>query len=302
MYIGIDFLIDAGQELYLSEINTGAPAGAFEYDLVFREQFNRPSGVFKKIDDISKKNFSLTFREYIRRLPYIADLRMLKIWMDGMGPFPAHPAPELRLEDKWIQYNILSGEFDMLPTEIYSRENEEQYWKTDAGKTRLVVKRRLGRGGREFWVCKKGEKIKDLEKPGNQYIMQPWIDSSIEGLSMSVRAASFCGEFICMLASLSPRRVSNHGYRFYTMPGNRLGLSRSGYRLKKVIKKSWEAGIFFGGDIPDYLEESVMVETVSDGVLTLPENIYTSILEISGQVSRKIDGIDCSRIAGSLIP
>jgi hypothetical protein len=36
MYIGADFLIDRDLNLYLSEVNTGLPAGAQEYDLVYK--------------------------------------------------------------------------------------------------------------------------------------------------------------------------------------------------------------------------------------------------------------------------
>jgi hypothetical protein len=57
MYIGLDFLIDKDLNLCLSEVNTGVPAGAFEYDLVYLEKFGKPSGVFEKIEYLSRRRF-----------------------------------------------------------------------------------------------------------------------------------------------------------------------------------------------------------------------------------------------------
>ena len=296
MYIGIDFLIDKGCRLYLSEVNTGTPAGAFEYDLVYREQFSRPSGIFDRIDRISRDNFSLPFREYIRNLPYIEDLKMLKAWMDGMGDFPEDPAPELKLEDKWVQYKLFSRVTDMLPTVIYDRDNRDFYNRYCPGSTKFVIKKRLSRNGRGFRVFKKGERMDNLEGSADDYIIQPWIDSSVSGLSMSIRAAAFCGEFVCMFASLSPRDVSNHGYRFYIAPGNRFGLSKSVYSLRDIVKKSWEADILFGEDVPAYLEKSVTVETISDGQLIIPMDIYSDIKRISSLVSNIIMEADFDKI------
>lgn len=302
MYIGIDFLIDRGRKLFLSEVNTGVPAGAFEYDLVYREHFGKPSGIFNRINNISKKNFSLSFKDYVRNLSYIDDLKMLKIWMDGKGVFPSNPSPRLRIEDKWIQYNLLSPEFDMLPTEIYDAEKKVLLSSFHPDDTSFVIKRRLGRGGQGFRIFKKRERITELEEPENHYIVQPWINSSVENLSMSVRATAFCGEFICMFASLSPREVSNHGYRFYVKPGNRFGLLKRDYRLKDVVKRSWEAEILFGDNIPSYLKKSVMVETISDDTLIIPEAIYEKIIRTSQYASHKIANVDYDRVKGSLIP
>lgn len=47
MYIGTDFLIDEGLNLYLSEVNTGLPAGAQEYDLVYKAKYGKSSGIFQ---------------------------------------------------------------------------------------------------------------------------------------------------------------------------------------------------------------------------------------------------------------
>jgi hypothetical protein len=292
MYIGLDFLIDGNNKLYLSEINTGLPAGAFEYDLVFSEQFGKPSGVFKLLDSISKKNFSVIFKEYIRNLSYIGDLIKLKIWMDGEGSFPENLPKELILEDKWIQYNIFFKKFNMLPTKIYSNENKDLYKNFGHRDSKFVLKRRLGRGGKEFKVFQKTDNIEGLIFPEEHYIIQPFIDSVIQDLRMSIRAIAFCGRFICMFASLSQRMVSNHGHRFYISPGNKLDILKKDYKLRTIFKKSWEAEILFGDDIPYYLNKSIFNETISDGRLIIPYEIFSRIKKISSEASRLLMKID----------
>ena len=109
---------------------------------------------------------------------------------------------------------------------------------------------------------------------------------------MSIRATAFCGKFICMFASLSHRIVSNHGYRFYISPGDRIYLSKNDYKLNKVNKKSWEAEILFGDDVPGYLMESIYIETISDGRLIIPYKTYSEIKKISSVASRLLMKID----------
>lgn len=109
---------------------------------------------------------------------------------------------------------------------------------------------------------------------------------------MSIRATAFCGKFICMFASLSHRIVTNHGYRFYILPGNRFDLSKKDYRLREVNKKSWEAEILFGDDVPDYLNESIYTETISDGRVIMPYDIFYGIKKISSEASRLLMKID----------
>jgi hypothetical protein len=113
---------------------------------------------------------------------------------------------------------------------------------------------------------------------------------------MSIRAAAFCGEFICMFASLSLREVSNHGYRFYIEPGKELRLSSERFELEEVVKKSWETEILFGDNLPAYLEKSVSVESVSDSRLIIPKAIYSDIKKISSRVSVAIRDIDLQKI------
>jgi hypothetical protein len=296
MYVGIDFLIEKGKNLYLSEINTGVPAGAFEYDLVFREQFKKSSEVFERINNIAENNFSVSFKKHIRSLPYIDDLMKLKIWMDGKGLFPENPAKEIILEDKWVQYNIFSKEFEMLPTKVCSNSNDN-FFKTYSSKNnKFVIKKRLGRGGNGFCIFQKGDRQKFISFPPEHYIIQPYIDSRIEGHSFSIRSLAFCGEFICFFASLSKNIVSNHGYRFYVEPGDKMDISKKDFTLKKINKKSWEADILYGDKIPGYLHEAVTIETISDSRLIIPHNIYGKIQKISARVSGRLMEIDFNRL------
>jgi hypothetical protein len=285
MYIGLDFLIDDDLNLYLSEVNTGVPAGAYEYNLVYLEKFGKPSGVFEKIENLSRKNFSCSFRDYIRGLPYLNDLRRLKIWMDDMGPAPSVTSKELRLEDKWIQYNLLSSKYNMAPTIIYDPRKISSFRNRYSEKGCLVIKKRIGRGGKGFQILKNNQKPGNLPLPEKFYIIQPYINSSLAGYRLSIRATAFCGSFVCMFASLSKRLTSNHGYRFYVTTGSRLKISRKDFRIKKVVEKAWEAEIFFGDKLPEYLYNNVFIEEISDTIVIIPQNIINKIKEISSSIS-----------------
>lgn len=301
MYIGLDFLIDDGLDLYLSEVNTGVPAGAFEYDLLYLEKFKKPSRVFEKIEDLSIKNFSCSFAEHIRRLPYLSDLRRLKIWMDDMGPAPLVPPKELRLEDKWIQYNLLSSKYKMAPTIIYDPQKITDFRNSYSEKGSLVIKKRIGRGGKGFQILKDDHKPASLLLPESFYIIQPYIKSSLAGYSLSVRATAFCGCFICMFASLSKRLTSNHGYRFYVTAGSQLKISRKDFSIKKVAEKAWEADIFFGNRIPSYLYNDVFIEEISDTDVIIPQRIINKIKGISSSVSWLYQNLDFDKLPRSVL-
>ncbi len=301
MYIGADFLIDKDLNLYLSEVNTGLPAGAFEYDLVYREKFGKPSGIFKKIEALSRRNFKKSFTYYIRSLPYFNDLRNLKIWMDGKGAVPSSPASELKLEDKWIQYNLLSSKYKMALTMVYNSKDFNNFRNIFPKSNDLVIKRRMGRGGRGFKILKNGRKPYNLSLPDNFYIIQPYIKSQLKGYRLSIRAAAFCGRFICMFASLSKKLTSNHGFRSYITNGNKLEISDSHFEIKKVIKKAWEAEIFFGDGLPEYLYKDVFVEEISSAELVIPHSICNKIRSITSSISDMYRKLDFSKLPHSCI-
>ncbi len=302
MYIGADFLIDEDLNLYLSEVNIGLPAGAFEYDLLYLEKFGKPSEIFKKIEALSRRNFSKNFTEYIRNLPYFNDLRRLKIWMDSHGPLPSNPSKELKLEDKWIQYNLLSSRYKMVPTLIYNSEDIHNFENIFPESNNLIIKRRIGRGGKDFRILKNDKKPNNLPFPEDFYIIQPYIKSHLGKYRLSIRAAAFCGKFICMFASLSKRLTSNHGYRFYINAGNKLDISNRHFKIKKVIKKAWEAEIFFGDKIPSYLYKNIFIEKISTNAeLILPSGIYNKISDVSSSISDLYQKLDFNKLPASYI-
>ncbi|MGD9345291.1 MAG: hypothetical protein PVH84_05475 [Candidatus Aminicenantes bacterium] len=292
MYIGVDFLIDPELRLYLSEINTGVPGGAQEYDLIHRVKYSTPSGIFDRIDALSRKNFGKNFYDYTNSLPYIDDLRALKIWMDGQGPLPTDPAPELKLEDKWVQYLLLSNRYQMILTRIYARERHKSLAKEFQKNRPIVLKKRLGRGGKGFLIAEDISKLEALDLEDDLYLIQPYVHSQVGDLKLSLRAAAFVGEFLCMFANLSPRLTSNHGYRFSVSPGEGLRLSDQNFRTRRMVQKSWEADVFFNGDIPDYLSENTSVEDIAEAELTIPQPVYETIEQTAASISRLYMDLD----------
>ncbi len=301
MYIGVDFLIDSGLTLYLSEVNTGVPGGASEYDLIHRVRYGQPSGVFDRINGLSKKNFGKDFYSYIKSLPYIDELRSLKIWMDGEGPLPRSPAPALRLEDKWVQYLLLSDDYPMIPTKIYDRKEERELEdRLNQGHT-LVLKKRLGRGGKGFRVIEDVSELRKLDFKENFYLIQPYVESQIGNYKLSLRVLAFLGEYICMFANLAPRLTSNHGFRFDISPGESLHLFDENFKTKRIIEKAWEADIFFEGNIPEYLYENVCIEDIAETELILPHSIHEKIKKTAASISRLYMGLDMNSLPKSCI-
>jgi hypothetical protein len=301
MYIGVDFLIDSRLNLYLSEVNTGVPGGAQEHDLIHRVKYGSPSGIFDRIDTLAQQSFGLTFYEYINSLPFIDDLRALKIWMDGQGPLPTDPAPELRLEDKWIQYLLLSKGNTMIPTRIYDRECQKTFQDMSGGRKPFVLKKRMGRGGKGFLLV---EDISNLEEFGLEnrlYLIQPYIKSQIGGLKLSVRAAAFMGEFLCMFANLSPRLTSNHGFRFFVTPGEDLRISDDRFKAREMIQKSWEADVLFQGNIPGYLDDTLRREDIAEAELIIPRSSYRMIERTAASISRLYMDLDCTSLPRAYI-
>lgn len=301
MYIGADFLIDQDLNLYLSEVNTGVPGGAQEYDFVYRAKHGKPSGVFDRVNSLSMKRFRKNFYDYIHGLSYMDDLRILKVWMDGKGPLPKNPSSALRLEDKWIQYLLLSSDYPMIPTQIYDPENENELqhlW--DKGKP-IVLKQRLTRGGQGFLQIENISKLRALRLKKNTYIAQPFVNSQVLSYKLSVRAVAFLGEFICMFANLSPRLTSNHGFRFYLSPGDDLKVTDENFKTKRIVQKAWEADVFFKGAIPDYLYDNVYIEDIAEAELIMPQHICDQIKTMASSISQLYSDLDFDFLPKSII-
>lgn len=301
MYIGVDFLIDSGLNLYLSEVNTGVPGGASEYDLIHRIKHGQPSGIFDRINSLSRKNFRKDFYDYINSLPGIEDLRALKIWMDGKGQLPKNPAPALRLEDKWIQYLLLSDEYPLIPTKLFNRENLTDFKNFFEQGNPVALKKRLGRGGQGFLHIQDSNELSILDLEDNIYLVQPYVKSQIGIYKLSLRAAAFVGEFLCMFANLSPRLTSNHGFRFDVSPGDNLKVSEDSFKTRRTVQKAWEADIFYKGDIPDYLYDNVYIEDIAEAELIIPYAIFETVKRTAASISRLYMGLDLNSLPKSYI-
>ncbi len=303
MYTGADFLIDKDMNIYLSEVNTGLPGGAQEYDLIHRLLFNRASGVFLKIEKICREQYKKPFKKYIRELSFFKDLKTLKIWMDEQGPPPVNPDNYLRLEDKWVQYLVLSGNYPVIPTVLFNKENLGYFKEALLQDQCFILKRRFGRGGRGFRKILNLSGLDNLiesEITSNFYIQQPYLNSTVkcgkDMFRLSLRALSFAGKFICMYANISKKVTSNHGFLFYVNPDKHLGIKGCSFNITLVTKRAWEAHIFFGKDMPDYLYHNLNEEQVSDSVLNIPQDIYEKIIKISTSISRFYMELDASEL------
>ncbi|NWG03304.1 MAG: hypothetical protein HXY44_10670 [Syntrophaceae bacterium] len=292
MYLGIDFLITSELKLYLVEINVGLPGGAHEYHLAHRVHFGKPSDIFTRIERTSRKIYGKTFKDYLHSLPFIESLKPLKIWMDGMGPLPKTFHPGLRLEDKWNQYQLIHPIAPMPETIIFDPEDLIGAERFIERKKKVVLKRRVGRGGRDFKVISEPFALRDSPPPIHHYLLQEYVESKINGYSLSIRAVAFGGKFMCMYANLSTKTYSNHGNLFFISPGTYFGLSKKNFKTQSFNQKSWEAKIWFGENEPPYLKHNLYEDDVAKATLFIPPPILKTIKELTIKVERFYDSLD----------
>ena len=292
MYLGIDFLITPELKLYLVEVNVGLPGGAHEYHLTHQVHFGKPSDIFQRIESTSQKIYGKTFKDYLHSLPFIDSLKPFKIWMDGMGPFPGTFHPGLRLEDKWNQYQLLKAIAPMPETMIFDPEDTAGVDRFIERKKKVILKRRVGRGGRDLQIITDPSSLWKLNLVSNPSLLQEYVESKINGFSLSVRSVAFGGEFMCMYANLSTRPTSNHGILTFISPGNPFGLSEKHFKTESFNQKSWEAEIWFGKNEPEYLRHNLYEEEVAKATLLIPEPFLKKIKELSTKIERIYDGLD----------
>jgi hypothetical protein len=296
LYLGIDFLVTPSLRPHVVEVNLGLPGGAQEYDLTFQVRHGRRSGVFRKIETIARDAYGKSFREYLSAQPWLECLKQMKLWLDGEGPFPKSFHPALRLEDKWVQYQILSPLVPMPETRVFDPGNRTEAECFLTEKACLVGKRRLGRGGRDF---RHVDRLMDLtEEPGRKYgwILQEWLDSRVGPYVFSIRSIAFGGRHICFYANLASRSYSNHGILAYVDSGDRLGLSTAEFSTRDFDQRSWEAEIWFGEDEPAYLRHNLYEDEVAKTALILPGEVLDSIREISVRVERFYESLDLAAL------
>jgi hypothetical protein len=292
MYLGIDFLITSELKLYLVEVNVGLPGGAHEYHLTHLVHLGKPSDIFRQIEWVSQKVYGKKFKDYLHSLPFIEVLKPFKIWMDGMGLLPKTFHPGLRLEDKWNQYQLLKSIAPMPETITLDPGDWAGATRFIEQKKKAVLKRRLGRGGRDLQVISEPSALLKLNLLSNHYLLQEHVESKIDGYSLSIRSVAFGGQFICMYANLSPRSTSNHGILTFISPGNSFGLSEKHLKTELFNQRSWEADIWFGENEPQYLRHNLYEEEVAKATLIIPEALLRTIKELSVKIERLYDGLD----------
>jgi len=296
VYLGIDFLITPALRPYVVEANVGLPGGAQEFHLTHLVHFGKPSGVFRQIEEISQRVYGRTFKDYLHSLPFVESLKPIKIWMDGMGPFPDTFHPGIRLEDKWNQYQLISPIAPMPETMIFDPLNLFVGKKFLERKRRIVLKRRVGRGGRDLRVVTDWGALRSSASSAKHYLLQEYIESKVDGYFFSIRSVAFGGEFICMYANLSTKSPSNHGTLVFVTPASPFGLSNRDFKTKSFIQRSWEAGIWFGENEPQYLRHNLYEDEVAQTSLLLPETIYEMIKELSVKIERMYEAFNLTKL------
>ena len=296
MYLGIDFLISPHLKPYVVEVNVGLPGGAQEYDLTHLVHFGKPSDIFTKIEETSLRVYGIGFKDYLHSLPFIGSLKPFKIWMDGKGPFPTLFHPGLRLEDKWIQYQLIKPIAPVPETMIFDPKYLAEAEAFLKRKGRVVLKRRLGRGGRGFQVVAEPISLSTLDTEGHPCILQEYIESKIDDYVFSIRAVAFGGEFMCMYGNLSTRSHSNHGFLTYVGEEDHFGLADRKFKSESFDQKSWEAEIWFGQNEPSYLRHNLYEDEVAKTTLSLPEPILRMIQKLSVDIERLYEGLNLSSL------
>jgi hypothetical protein len=292
MYLGIDFLITPELKLYLVEVNVGLPGGAHEYHLTHTVHVGKPSDIFERIESTSQKIYGKAFTDYLHSLPFVDSLKLFKIWMDGMGPFPGTFHPGLRLEDKWNQYQLLKTIAPMPETMIFDPEDAAGVKRFIERRKKVVLKRRVGRGGRNLQIITEPSSLWKLNLGSDPYLLQEYVESKINGWSLSVRSVAFGGEFMCMYANLAARPASNHGILAFISPGSPFGLSGKHLKTESFNQRSWEAEIWFGKNEPEYLRHNLYEEEVARSTLLIPDLLLKKIKELSIKIERIYEGLN----------
>lgn len=290
MYLGIDFLVTPHLTPFVVEVNVGLPGGAQEYEFTHQVYLGKSSGIFEKIERTSREVYGKPFHDYLHDLPFIESLKPFKIWMDGMGPFPSTFHPGLRLEDKWIQYQLIHSIIAMPETMIFDPLHLREAERFLEHKGAIVLKRRLGRGGRGLQRITDSQTLLSV-KP-KDCLLQEYIESTVDRFNFSIRSVAFGGRFMCMYANLSTRPASNHGILVFVSPGKSFGLAEKDFRTESFNQKSWEAKIWFGENDPTYLRHNLYEDVVAQTTLYLPGSALDAIRETSIRVERFYDALD----------
>jgi len=294
MYIGLDFLLSDKKKIYLSEVNIGLPGGAFEYDIAHKTVFGKASGVFEKIERVSEKFHMKSFRDYIHTMPFIEELKEFKLFMDRLRPIPSKLHPVLRLEDKWIQYQLLNEKFLMPYTEIFNPSDSKQIESFQNKFKKIALKKRTGRWGKGFEVIedvKFSEAVREIP-----YLIQEYIVSKVGNYLLSIRAVSFEGEFICMSGDISESHDSKWRYVIFIEEGEKISLRDDSFEIIDIEGISWEGKIWYNGNIPEHQKLNLIGDKVANTILYLPQEIISEIKKLSEEIGKIYMNLDFSKL------
>ncbi|MBI3582581.1 MAG: ATP-grasp domain-containing protein [Nitrospinae bacterium] len=300
MYLGIDFLISKNTPPSLLEVNIGLPGGAFEYDLAYRTIYHKQSTVYDLIERISHNAYKKSFKDYVRSLEYKEELTALKLWIDGAGAFPKKYSPILKLEDKWVQYQLLYNNGFHLPyTELYNPHDKNQGSKLLEKFGKLVIKPRSGRHGRGLKIIDSINSF-PLDKPTQiPFILQEYIECKAEDYHYSVRTVSFDGEFICLIGYIVKGDISYKGSVIFIEPKEKITLRDEKFKIIDYPQMSWEGEIWYEGKIPEHLKENLISERVAETILYIPKHTTNEIKEISKQIGKLYMSLNFNKLPGA---
>src|SRR3972149_12228014 len=287
MYLGFDFLISKNNLPLLLEVNIGLPGGAFEYDLAYRTIYHKPSTVYDLIEKIALSSYQKSFKDYIHSLDYKEELTSLKSWIDGARAFPKKYSPILRLEDKWVQYQLLLNNGFHLPhTELYDPKDKGQVASLLKRFGKFVIKPRSGRHGRGIKIIDSINSF-SLDKPSRiPFILQEYVECKVEDYHYSVRSVSFDEEFICVIGYIVKGNITYEGSAVLIESVEDVALRDREFNIVNYPQMSWEGEIWYKGKIPNHLTENLIGERVADTILYLPKHTINEIKEISRQIGK----------------
>jgi hypothetical protein len=286
MYLGIDFLAGSNGRPYGVDVNLGLPGGATEIDRIHRVRHGRPSDIFSRIERISAEVYGRTFSAYLESLPFLASLKRFKLWMDGSGERPGSIPPLLRLEDKWVQCQVLRDIARMPATEPYQPGDEKTAASFFSRFHPIVLKPRLGRHGRGFIVLKNLSELLSRKEPGPPSLLQEYLESRLGGYAFSIRALVFGGRVLGMHASLGAGNSSSEGTIADVVTGPEFALSGSVRDTVHFEEKTWEAELWFPEETPAYLHTNLYEDDVTRATAVVPAGFAAEMAEVAVKIER----------------
>ena len=296
MYLGIDFLVDLERRPFVVDVNIGLPGGATEIDRIHRVRHGRPSDIFSQIETASRAVYGLPFSSYLESLSFLESLKPFKLWIDGYGGRPEVIPSALRLEDKWVQYQVLRDIAPLPATEPFRPGGEKTAEAFLARFRPAVLKRRLGRGGRGFKIVRTLGDLAGHNGQDDPRLLQAYVESRLEGYVFSVRVLAFGGRCLGMHACLAAADISSDGILAEVVTGPRFALDGLVRETVHFDEKTWEAELWFHGDTPDYLHTNLYEDDIAMASVVVPDGFAKEISGIAIRIERTYDASDFSRL------